>query len=196
MDYGCSPMDNISYVILCGTTDPRHLARKPPTPPPLDDEEAWFLSILSSRCSRFFLLPRLLEKYVSGWTSRLNKSLCANLPTISTANLKRHERFYPATINKRQDFPTALNIKGRRIKPFRHWLESAKLQNHLNPYSILLSILLHSITHVNPRIRTCWYYSWLIWRQDELPSGLPDGFEVPQLRFQAWFHDLVIRLVI
>jgi hypothetical protein len=66
MDYGCSPMDNISYVILCGTTDPRHLARKPPTPPPLDDEEAWFLSILSSRCSRFFLLPRLLEKYVSG----------------------------------------------------------------------------------------------------------------------------------
>ena len=139
-------------------------------------------------------LPRLLEKYVSGWTSRLNKSLCANLPTISTANLKRHERFYPP--NKRQDFPTALNIKGRRIKPFRHWLESAKLQNHLNPYSILLRILLHSMTHVNPRIRACWYYSWLIWRQDELPSCLPDGFEVPQLRFQAWFHDLVIRLVI
>ena len=66
MDYGCSPMDHISYVMLCGMTAPRHLARKPPTPPPLDDEEAWFLSILSSRCSRFFLLPRLLEKYVSG----------------------------------------------------------------------------------------------------------------------------------
>ena len=54
-------MDVLPSLPRDATTDPRHVARKPPTPP-LDDEVAWFLS---SRCSRFFYQD-CWKEYVSG----------------------------------------------------------------------------------------------------------------------------------